>query len=79
MTAIYHVTTRRKLERYEANGDSIAPPVRAWKNIEAAERFSKQTGRRLIIRLTLDSRWEPFEGHRGEAVICHHPVKLRDA
>ena len=41
---VYHVTTPKKLDKYRAAG-YIRQPVRAWISIEAAERFSKQTGR----------------------------------
>lgn len=76
MAAIYHVTTLRKLARYKASDDFISPPVRAWRTIEAAERFSKQTGRRVILRLVLDPRWKPLEGHRDEALVCYEAVKI---
>lgn len=74
--ALYHVTTLKKLGKYVANGGRIAPPVRAWINIGAAERFSKQTGRRIILRLADDGHWEPYEGHRGEAVWRQFPASI---
>lgn len=77
MTALYHVTTLKKLRKYLAAG-GINPPVRAWKTIAAAERFSKQTGRRIVLRLTDNGAWEPYVGHRGEAVINHQQVKLEN-
>jgi hypothetical protein len=76
MSALYHVTTKKKLAKYLQHG-YIQPPVRAWKFIASAERFSKQTGRRLIIRLVKDKTFVPFEGHRGEALISFNPYNLK--
>lgn len=64
---VYHVTTLKKLHRYLAYGH-IKAPVRAWKKIESAERFSKQTGRRIIVRLKFPATARQLWGHRGEAV-----------
>ena len=51
-------------------GGCVRPPVRAWRSILSAERFSKQTGRRIILRLTLpDEGVRVLAGHRGEAVV----------
>jgi hypothetical protein len=73
---VYHVTTWKKINRYMTTG-AILPPVRAWKTIEAAERFSKQTGRKMILRLTFpDAEAKPYEGHRGEAVYLDRPYVL---
>lgn len=47
---VWHVTTAKKLNRYRASG-GILPPVRAWESLPSAERFSKQTGRKVILRL----------------------------
>ncbi len=71
--AVYHVTTLKKLSRYEQTG-VILPPVRAWRTVESAERFSKQTGRRVILRLTDGWGWSPLDGHQGEAVVTHRAV-----
>jgi hypothetical protein len=73
---VYHVTTTKKLRKYITTG-AILPPVRAWISIAAAERFSKQTGRRLILRLKADG-WVAYKGHRGEAVVSDAPYILRD-
>lgn len=67
---VYHVTTWKKLNRYMSNG-GIKPPVRAWKTIEEAERFSKQTGRRIILRLKVPDDAETLGGHKGMAVVLH--------
>ncbi len=65
---VYHVTTIKKLNRYLKSG-KIQAPVRAWDNIKSAERFSKQTARRIIIRLKFPDSARRYEGHRGEAFI----------
>lgn len=67
---VWHVTTWKKLNRYMDNG-GIRPPVRAWKTIEEAERFSKQTGRMVLLRLKVPSDAETLEGHKGNAVVLH--------
>ncbi len=74
---LYHVTSVKKLEKYLASGH-IKAPVRAWKSIAAAERFSKQTGRRVILRLKSDETFTQYEGHRGEAVVSDKNYVLRD-
>lgn len=66
----WHVTTWKKLNRYMRNG-GILPPIRAWKTIEEAERFSKQTGRMIILRLKFPDDAETLEGHKGAAVVLH--------
>lgn len=75
MMVVYHVTTLKKLHRYIARG-SIKGPVRAWKKIESAERFSKQTGRRLIIRLKFPETAKQLFGHRGEAVYLDEDLEF---
>jgi len=76
MAAIYHVTSHKKLSKYVASNE-IHAPVRAWLNIGAAERFSKQTGRQIILRLKKNPSFMPYAGHRGEAVISHENYSLR--
>ena len=55
----------------------IKPPVRAWKNIKEAERFSKQTGRRLIIRLNLPDDTPTLTEHKGKAVVSDSIYELK--
>jgi len=64
---VWHVTTVKKLKRYLANG-GILPPVRAWKDIREAQRFSIQTGRRVILRLKVPDDCPPLKGHKGKAI-----------
>lgn len=70
----YHVTTIKKLDRYRQLG-WIKPPIRAWITINAAERFSLQTGRRIILRLDIET-YEKLDGHRGEAIISNVPINV---
>lgn len=73
---VYHVTTFKKLMRYRHNR-GILPPVRAWKTIEEAERFSKQTGRKLILRLKFpDDKIRQLPGHKGMAVYMDEKYTL---
>lgn len=67
---VYHVTSRKKFDKYLQSG-KIKAPVRAWKYITSAERFSKQTGRRMILRLKFPDNALPYEGHRNEAVYIN--------
>jgi len=74
---VYHVTTRKKLAKFLAVG-YILPPVRAWKSILSAERFSKQTSRRIILRLKFPADAPTLAGHRGEAVVLDEKFYLKD-
>ncbi len=62
---LYHVCSVKKFIRYFDIG-CIKAPVRGWSTIESAEKFSKQTGRQIILRLNLKN---PIlmEGHQGLA------------
>lgn len=76
---VWHVTTMKKLKRYKASG-CILPPVRAWDNISAAEHFSKQTGRRMILRLSFpDNEAKRLPGHKGKAMYLDRPLVFKDA
>ena len=59
---VYHVTSLKKLNKYLKSGQ-IEPPVRAWENIEQAERMSLSTGRRIILRLKFPDNAEKLPGH----------------
>jgi len=72
---VYHVTTVKKLKKYLSQG-YILPPVRAWKKIEHAEKFSKQTGRRIILRLKFPDDVKQLPGHKGNAVVSNSPHKI---
>lgn len=72
---VYHVTTLKKLNKYLKTG-YIKPPVRAWENIEQAERMSKSTGRKIILRLKFPNDADKCEGHFNQARILYEPYIL---
>lgn len=72
---VYHVTTLKKLNRYLKTG-YIKPPVRAWESIEQAERMSKSTGRKIILRLKFPNNADKCEGHFNQARILYEPYIL---
>lgn len=73
---VWHVTTAKKLMRYKVSG-GILTPVRAWETFQAAERFSNQTGRKVILRLNFPkSKSERLQGHRGEALVLNEKYML---
>jgi len=74
---VYHVTTLRKLYKY-VKSKQINPPVRAWINIEQAERMSLSSGRRIILRLKFPKNAPKLEGHFNQAVVCHQPIKIEN-
>ena len=47
---VFHVCSYKKLDKYKKTG-YIIPPVRAWENMEQAQRMSISTGRQVILRL----------------------------
>ena len=71
---VYHVTSLKKLNKYLANGKIL--PVRAWENIEQAERMSKSTGRKIILRLRFPDNAEKLEGHFNQARVLYEPYIL---
>jgi hypothetical protein len=72
---LYHVTNPKKYEKYKRTG-FIKFPVRAWINIQQAERMSVSTGRSIILRLKSNPSFIKLEGHFGEAVISNQNYKL---
>lgn len=72
---VYHVTTLKKLNKYLTTG-YIKPPVRAWENIEQAERMSKSTGRKIILRLKFPDNAPKYEGHFNQARVLYEPYVL---
>lgn len=72
---VYHVTTLKKLNKYLKTG-YIKPPVRAWDSIEQAERMSKSTGRKIILRLKFPNNADKCEGHFNQARILYEPYIL---
>jgi hypothetical protein len=65
---VYHVCSIKKLRKYEKSGRILAP-VRAWENIQQAERMSLSTGRRIILRLRFPDNAPRLEGHFNQARV----------
>ena len=65
---VYHVTTLNKLSKYIKSG-KISAPVRAWENIEQAERMSKSTARKIILRLKFRNNAPKLDGHFNQARV----------
>lgn len=72
---VYHVTCLKKLNKYLKSGQ-INPPVRAWENIEQAERMSISTGRRIILRLKFPDNAPKLEGHFNQARVLNEPYPI---
>jgi len=72
---VYHVCSAKKLKKYLENG-YILPPVRAWENIQQAERFSKSTGRKIILRLKFPKNAEKLQGHFNQARVLKEKYKI---
>lgn len=73
---VWHVCSLSKLKKYLASGRILAP-VRAWENVQQAERFSKSTGRRIILRLKFPDDAQKLEGHFNEARVLHQDLVLK--
>ena len=55
---------------------TIKAPVRAWENIQQAERFSIQTGRQIILRLKFPDSADKLEGHFDQARVLYNDYEL---
>lgn len=73
---VYHVCSYKKLQKYLKTG-YIVPPVRAWENIEQAERMSISTGRKIILRLKFPNNANKLEGHFNQARVLNQPYKMK--
>ena len=73
---VYHVCTTNKLRKYFQSGGYIHPPVRAWENIQQAERFSVSTGRKIILRLRFPDNASKLPGHFNQARVLNQKYKL---
>ena len=58
----YHVTTPKKLDRYNNTG-AILPPVRFWPNELTAKRWAKRTGRTIIVKIECEKSY-PLPDHK---------------
>lgn len=63
---VWHVCSLAKFEKYQQAG-AILAPVRAWENERQAARFSRSTGRPIILRLKFPDDAPKYEGHFNEA------------
>ena len=73
---VYHVTSRKKLDKYRQSGKILAP-VRAWENIQQAERMSISTGRPIILRLRFPDDAPKLEGHYNQARVLNHDLPFK--
>jgi len=58
----YHVTTSKKLKKYNATG-GILPPVRFWPNQYTAAKWAKRTMRDVILRIECNESF-PLPDHK---------------
>lgn len=75
---VYHCTSLKKLKKYLKSG-CILPPVRAWENIEQAQRMSISTGRRIILRLKFPDNAPKLEGHFNQARVLYDPLPIKES
>lgn len=74
---VYHVCSLKKLNKYAKTGRILAP-VRAWENIEQAQRMSLSTGRRIILRLKFPDDAPKCPGHFNQARILYHDLAFKN-
>jgi len=73
---VYHCCSFKKLQQYKTTG-YILPPVRAWENIEQAQRMSISTGRRIILRLKFPNNAEKLDGHFNQARVLNTKLHMK--
>ena len=56
----------------------IKAPVRAWENIEQAQRMSISTGRKIILRLKFPNNAEKLEGHFNQARVLNQNYPMEN-
>ena len=71
----YHVTTPKKLARYEATG-AILPPVRFWIFQASAEAWARKTGRSLILKIESEKAF-PLPDHKPSGHAYWTPTPMR--
>lgn len=74
---VFHVCSLKKLLKYQKTG-AIMPPIRAWENIQQAERMSKSTGRRIILRLKFPNNCQKLSGHFNQARVLYTCYELKN-
>jgi len=72
---VYHVCSYKKLSKYKELG-YIKPPVRAWENLEQANRMSISTGRGVILRLRFPENAAKLEGHFNQARVMNTKISV---
>jgi hypothetical protein len=58
----YHVTTPKKVERYEASG-AILPPVRFWPTAELAWKWARKVKRSIVLKIEVKESY-PLPDHK---------------
>lgn len=74
---VYHVTSYKKLQKYISSG-KISAPVRAWENLEQANRMSISTGRKIILRLKFPNDAQKLDGHFNQARVLYTDLPFGD-
>ena len=72
----YHVTTPKKLARYEATG-CILPPVRFWAFRASAEAWSVKTQRSVVLAIEVDTAY-PLPDHQPRGHAWWTPQLVRE-
>jgi hypothetical protein len=72
----YHVTTPKKLVRYQATG-AILPPVRFWKYEQSAIDWARRTGRTIILAIDVGEAY-PLPDHKPRGHAWWTPEFVRE-
>lgn len=73
---VWHICSAKKLNKY-LQSKCIKSPVRAWDNIQQAERMSLSTGRRIILRLKFPDNASRLEGHFNQARVLNEDYAFK--
>lgn len=73
---LYHVTTPRKVARYEATG-AILPPVRGWRDLQSAQDWARKTQRSVILTVSAHTAY-PLPDHRPRMAAWWTPDTIRE-
>ena len=68
---LWHVTTPKKLARYQATR-AILPPVRGWRDIDSARDWMRKTGRSLILQVEAKTAY-PLPDHKPRGAAWWTP------
>ena len=72
----YHVTTKKKMERYKRTG-SILPPVRFWAYKSSAEAWKKRASRDMILKIEVETAY-PLPDHKPAGHAFWSPEVVRE-